>query len=93
VKGVAFQRRPVDDGLSVHAEGPLVPPPVWLRLTRAGDLITAAYRLSASDGWTPLGSESAAWPQTILIGLAVTSHQRDALATAYFDSVSVTALP
>src|SRR5688572_21780916 len=43
-RGVAFQRRPVTGGTSVHTSGPATAPPVWLRLTRRGDFVAAAVR-------------------------------------------------
>src|SRR6185503_20808226 len=37
-KGVAFQRRTTTGGVSVHTSGPAITAPLWLRLTRVGDV-------------------------------------------------------
>jgi hypothetical protein len=62
--------------------------PVWLRLTKVGNTISASYSYNGTS-WTQVGS-----PQTIslgsnyLYGMAVTSHQNGAFAEATFDSIS-----
>ena len=89
VKGVAFQRRHITSGWSVHTAGPSLEPGVWLRLTRTGGTITAYYRRSEGESWTTIGSESsAALGSSVLVGLAVTSHADGSLATAVFDNVT-----
>jgi hypothetical protein len=88
VKGVAFQRRRQDVDASVHTAGPAWAPPVWLRLSRTGNVVTAAYRWSSSDPWTVIDSDAVALPQAVLVGFAVTSHQDGALAGAVFDDVA-----
>ncbi len=87
-RGLAFQRRTTAGGQSTNTAGPLVPAPVWLRLSRAGSLITASW---SADGlsWTTLGQEAIALPSTVLVGLAVTSHDTTTLATGTFDRVSI----
>lgn len=90
-KGVAFQRRRSDGGASVHTAGPALAPPVWLRLSRRGDTITAAYRRAATDEWTTIGSDSIQLPDRVLVGLAVSSHVDGTLATARFQHVSIAA--
>ncbi|HEX6316865.1 MAG TPA: hypothetical protein VFZ73_18465, partial [Gemmatimonadaceae bacterium] len=90
--GVAFQRRVAAGGLSTHTSGPTVNAPVWLALVRNGGSVTASW---SWDGitWTPIGSDTLALGATVSIGLAVTSHDNSALATATFDHVSVTPAP
>lgn len=59
----------------------------WLRLSRVGDLFTG--ELSADgETWTGVGSYEIAMDKQVLIGLAVTSHDRGAEATAKFSDLS-----
>ena len=91
VKGVAFQRRPSAGAASLHTAGPAVAPPGWLRVTRQGNVVTAAWRDSTSAPWTVIGSESIALPTSVLVGVAVTSHADGAVATAVLENLTVTA--
>jgi regulation of enolase protein 1 (concanavalin A-like superfamily) len=88
--GVAFQRRPAAEAGTTHTYGPSTSAPMWVRLTRAGQVITAA---ASADGavWEEVGSDTIAiGTGPVLIGLALTSHDNTALATATFDFVVVT---
>ena len=88
--GVNFQRRTATGGLSVHTSGPFVDAPVWLRLRREGDLITAFAGESATGPWTTIGTEMlAGLASGVRVGLAVTSHVAGTLALATFDGVSL----
>ena len=92
-KGIAFQRRPVAGGTSVHTAGPLFVAPVWLRMVRVADRITAYYRKNPIDRWTLVGSQTlAGLPATVNVGLAVTSHADGTLATAKFAGFRLAAL-
>ena len=52
--------------------------------------MSAAYRQSNSGSWTPLASESLdGLPDSILVGLAVTSHETGSLATGTFDNIAI----
>jgi hypothetical protein len=85
---IAFVTRSADGGTAGSSTtfGPHIPQ--FIRLTRGGSLVTASY---SGDGvtWTQVGS-----PQTItfgsgvLAGLAVTSHNSAAVASANFTNVS-----
>ena len=88
-KGLAFQRRPSEGGTSVHTTVGVGTAPAWVKLQRRGDLVTA---LRSVDGttWTAVGTQTLALPGDAYVGLALTSHEEDALATATFQSVSVT---
>jgi regulation of enolase protein 1 (concanavalin A-like superfamily) len=88
--GVAFQNRSVTGGATTHTSGPAVGAPVWLRLTRNNITVTAAVSSDGSN-WTTVGSSSVSG--SALVGLAVTSHDNSALATATFDNVTVTPGP
>ena len=87
-KGLAFQRRVSSGGVSTSTGGGTGTAPVWLRLTRAGDVITADR---SSDGatWTLVGTETIALASTVHIGMAVSSHRDGTLASATFQDVAV----
>ena len=89
-KPVSFQRRPNTGGATVHTAGPATTPPVWLRLTRTGDIIAAFYRNNDTDSWTEVGSQAITGLSTDLrVGLAVSSHVDGTVATATFDNVEI----
>lgn len=84
--GLAFQRRPVVSGTSIHtgADGAA---PVWVKLSRRGTVLTAS---TSPDGvsWTVVGTDTLpAGPA--YAGLAVTSHDAASLASATFDQTSL----
>jgi regulation of enolase protein 1 (concanavalin A-like superfamily) len=87
-KGVAFQRRPVAGGLSVHTSGGPGKAPTWLKLERRGDVVTA---LRSDDGmaWTLIGHEGLVLPSTFYVGMALTSQWATTRGYAVFDSVDV----
>jgi regulation of enolase protein 1 (concanavalin A-like superfamily) len=87
-KGVAFQRRTTTGGASTHTSGGTGTAPRWVKLARAGNVITAWV---SGDGatWKVVGSETISLPSSILVGLAVSSHTTSALATATFTNVTV----
>jgi regulation of enolase protein 1 (concanavalin A-like superfamily) len=75
----------------VHTYGPSIVAPVWLRLARNGNVISASYRTDTSSTWTLIASQTfASLAATVEAGLAVTSHVDGAVATATFDNVTVT---
>jgi hypothetical protein len=86
--GVAFQRRIVGSDVSVHTPGDVVAAPVWVRLTRRGASITAAWSFDGQT-WSRSVRTSCRWRATIYVGLAVTSHDAGSIATATFDNVRV----
>jgi FG-GAP-like repeat len=89
-KGVAFQRRPTENGVSVHTAGPATTAPVWLKLQRTDTMITAYYRKATTDAWTTIGHETLAdLPAAPLVGLAVSSHVDGKVASASFSRVVV----
>jgi hypothetical protein len=89
LKGVPFQRRPVDGGTSVSTSGSQSTAPRWVKLVRAGNLITG-YESPDGVTWTTVGSDTFAMGSSVLIGLAVSSHVTGVNATATFDNVTVT---
>jgi phosphatidylserine/phosphatidylglycerophosphate/cardiolipin synthase-like enzyme/regulation of enolase protein 1 (concanavalin A-like superfamily) len=87
-KGLAFQRRTSSGATSAHTSGGAGTAPRWVRLTRAGNTITAFVSTTGST-WTVVGSDTFTMPPDVLVGLAVTSHDPTTLATAVFDAVSI----
>jgi regulation of enolase protein 1 (concanavalin A-like superfamily) len=87
-KGLAFQRRVATDGITT-SDVVAGAPPVWVKLTRVGVSIFA-YRSDDGVNWSLVSSDSIPMASSVLVGLAVTAHNNGALASATFDSVSVT---
>ena len=87
-KGLAFQRRTSMGARSTHTTGGAGTAPSWVKLTRTGSVITASV---SADGrrWTVVGQDTFSMPSTVLVGLAVTSHNATRLATGTFDSVAI----
>ena len=89
---IVSQMRAATDGASSSGgAGATAPkyPNVWLRLQRWG---ATFYQYSSTDGvnWVLYNTKDTtadgAFPDTILVGLALTSHNTGATATAIFDS-------
>lgn len=91
VNGIAFQRRVVENGASVHTSGPGQQVPIWLRLVRQGDLVNAYQRIADTEPWTSIGSETlAGLSASVYVGMAVTSHLDGTVAHARFRHFVVT---
>jgi hypothetical protein len=89
-RGIAFQWREHLNGTSGHTSGPAIAPPVWLRVGRVGNMVSAYYRTSESDLWTLVGRQTfTALSGSVYVGLAVSSHVDGLLATAKFDHVTL----
>jgi hypothetical protein len=86
-KGTAFQRRVSDGNTSVSTAGSLSTAPHWVKLVRAGSVITA-YESSDGSTWTTVASDSFTMGTSTYVGLAVSSHVAGTLATATFDNVT-----
>jgi regulation of enolase protein 1 (concanavalin A-like superfamily) len=87
-KGLAFQRRTVAGGISTSTPGALASAPYWVRLDRAGDVITA-YQSTDGVTWTLVGSDTIPMGTTFYVGLGVSSHSTTTLATGTFDNVTI----
>jgi uncharacterized repeat protein (TIGR03806 family) len=84
--GTAFQRRVTTGGPSDHTGGPNLAAPYWVRLNRAGGVITASVSANGTS-WSTVGTLSLTFPTNALIGFAVTAHNNSAMAAAVFDHV------
>lgn len=100
--GLVFEWRDTTDAAGTQADNPLIDPadlvpPVWIRLTRAGDKITAEYSL---DGSTWKGASDPQNTVTLTglaakvnVGLAITSNQTPdsgrALTQATFKDLTI----
>ena len=87
-KGTAFQRRVADSNSSVNTAGTFAAAPRWVKLSRAGNTITA-YESANGTTWNTVGSDTFSMPSTVYVGLAVSSHVAGTTATATFDSVAI----
>ena len=87
-KGVAFQRRVTDAGLSTSTSGGPGTAPSWVKLERRGSVISAFVSADGSN-WTMVGSDTFAMAADVHVGLAVSSHDTTRLGTANFDNVTV----
>ncbi len=89
--GFGMVWRPVFDGSTTYASGPALNPVPdnWVRLVRAGDTLTG-YASNNGVNWTPVSSTTlAGLPDSVYIGLAVTSSSSYVLGTATFDNVQI----
>lgn len=68
--------------------------PVWLRVVRTGTTLTS-YSSTDGSAWTQIGQATISLDTTAYVGLAVTSQNPKATATAAFSQVTITrnALP
>jgi len=84
----AQQARTVAGGASTFAFGVYESAPLWLRLVRSGNQFQT-FQSADGTNWTQVGPNvTLSLPTTLLLGLAVTSHNAAAVATATFDQVS-----
>jgi regulation of enolase protein 1 (concanavalin A-like superfamily) len=93
--GVAFQRRLVNNDVSVGTTEAGITAPHWVKLTRTGNVLTAQH---SDDGvtWgnvvnaTNPTSDTVVMGGTIYIGLALTSHAANVACTAVFSEIKTT---
>jgi hypothetical protein len=88
-KGLAFQRRVSDGGLSTSTGAGGGTAPAWVRLVRTGNVISAS-RSQDGVSWTLVGSDSFTMGQTVFVGIALSSHDNTVLSTATVDNISIT---
>jgi hypothetical protein len=79
-----------DTGAMVH-NAPA--PPLWLKLNRTGNVFTGSWAPDVGGvpgTYTQMAAHTTVMPATTFIGLALTSHNNGAVATATFDHVTIT---
>jgi hypothetical protein len=86
---IEFMTRPTTAAATTYLSGGNQLPPAWLKLTRAGNLVTA---FASADGatWTQVGITTFYASASALVGMVVTSHDSLQLNTSTFDNVAVT---
>jgi regulation of enolase protein 1 (concanavalin A-like superfamily) len=91
--GISFQWRLFtgDSSASITVPGipaPTPSAPLWLRLTRSGNVFTAYYSTNGTT-YTLIGSQTAGLSNSLSAGLAVTAHNNSLLATATFANTTL----
>jgi hypothetical protein len=88
-RGTAFQRRIAPGEESHHTSSDLVGAPRWVKIARFGNVVSASI---SADGvtWSLVGQDTFALGPSVLVGLAVSSHDASVLASGTFDHVAVT---
>jgi hypothetical protein len=59
---------------------------MWVKLVRAGQLVTASVSIDGVT-WTTVGQDTVALSGAVWAGLALTSHDASRLASATIDNV------
>jgi len=89
--GLAFQNRPNSESISFHNDAGAYTFPIWMRLERIGDEVTA-YRSTDGLIWQNLGSTTPTMGGGDQIGIFITSHNNGVLGEATFDNLQQDAL-
>jgi regulation of enolase protein 1 (concanavalin A-like superfamily) len=87
-----FRLRPGGPSTYYNYQSALLYSPVWLKLVRAGDVMTSYF---SADGlvWQLFGISTVAMPATVYVGVAVTSHADGTLCTTTFDHLNLADAP
>lgn len=85
--GVVYQGRTSVGGNTNFSMTSGVADPVWMKLNRTGNLWKAYYSQNGSD-WNLQDQATINLPETVLFGMALTSHDETALAFADFSNLS-----
>jgi hypothetical protein len=93
VQGLSFQWRPAVGENSTARNQRFFLPPQTLRLARKGLNIEASVLLAPPDRWFLVSRQALDLPEDIYVGLAVTSHDVNLVATGAFEGVRVTGTP
>ncbi|MCW0218139.1 MAG: Ig-like domain-containing protein [Prosthecobacter sp.] len=93
--GFGFVWRSAANATTNYAGGPALntTPNNWVRLVRAGETFSA-YASANGTSWTPVSVVTlSGMPNTLYVGLALTSSQATELGTATFDNVTIVGTP
>jgi len=83
-----FNRRTSDGGGTGRDNGPVKTLPVWMRLTRSGDVFRT-YSSDDGSSWSQVGANvTIGMDATIYLGLGVSSHNNGQTTTYEFDNLS-----
>ncbi|MDG2167242.1 MAG: DUF1349 domain-containing protein [Opitutales bacterium] len=86
--GILHQHRATIGGDSNWSKVDGVETPFWLKISRSGNLFTASYSLDGAQ-WNVVNEANLTLSETVVIGMAVTSHKEGALAYAEFSDLLV----
>ncbi len=89
VQGLSFQWRPAPAQNSTARNQRFFLPPQTLRLARKAGNVEASILL-ANNQWFLVARQALALPEVVYVGLAVTAHDQNRVATGLFDDVTVT---
>jgi hypothetical protein len=88
--GIYFDVRAAAGGSTTEPGNASATLPYWVKVSRSGNTFSS-YVSPDGMNWTQLGTtQTITMGQTVDVGLAVTSGNTTALATATFDNVSIT---
>ena len=87
--GAWFARRSQAGGTTVRSVQGTTTAPAWVRLVRAGNVITAHWSTNGT-AWTLVGSDTVPFGSNVYVGLVANSHSGSAATTVVFDNVSIT---
>jgi regulation of enolase protein 1 (concanavalin A-like superfamily) len=86
--GAAFQQRASTGGTTARVSGGSAAWPVWVRLSRRGNLFTAS-RSADGQSWKTVSTATISMPAATFVGLAVTARDANLTATATMSNVSI----
>ena len=86
--GAWFGRRLQAGGTTVRTIQGTTTAPAWVRLVRAGNVITGYWSTNGTT-WTLVGSDTISMNSTVYVGLVANSHSASAATTVVFDNVSI----
>jgi regulation of enolase protein 1 (concanavalin A-like superfamily) len=87
-RGYAFERRGLTGATTDMTSGGNGGAPGWLRLVRSGSQFDA-YRSTDGKTWTLMGTDVIQMPDSVYVGMAVTSHSTQSMATSVLDTFTV----
>ena len=87
--GHVFQRRPLPGAATLNTPGGAGAAPGWVRIKRTGSLFTA-YRSNDGLTWTVIGADAIDMPDSVYVGIAVSSGSSTAATDVVADSLRAT---
>ena len=90
-EGWSFQRRRATGDTSYGSPYQAGAPPGWVRLVREGNLVQWLY-VDGRNDWSLVETDTVSMASTVYVGLAVTSHNPGARATATFTNLTARTL-